>query len=166
MFSLSSFITDLSSKTSEPGLSASSSRLMQQSFCLFGPFFIRLDQISDFSESAHKQSFWLRVGPPAPLTFGCAAIEKQKLLLHIFCNLLQHSQMIQTASTQYSHIIFPNQESPRRYCFKVNSFYWPLGILMISNFIAWYCILLYSWLRCTGCISQDAYLLHNINSYE
>ena len=34
--------------------------------------------------------------------------------------------------------------------------------LMISyDSIAWYCMLLRCWLRRAGCVSQDAYILHN-----
>ena len=39
--------------------------------------------------------------------------------------------------------------------------------LMISyDSIAWYCMLLRCWLRCVGCVSQDAYILHNIYNYD
>ena len=35
-----------------------------------------------------------------------------------------------------------------------------LCYLMVSNSIALYCMLLHCWLRRTGCVLQDAYLLH------
>ena len=38
---------------------------------------------------------------------------------------------------------------------------------MISyDSIAWYCMLLRYWLRRAGCVSQDAYILHNICKYS
>ena len=37
---------------------------------------------------------------------------------------------------------------------------------MSVHCIVWYCIVLHCWLRRAGCISQDTYLLYNINCFR
>ena len=48
------------------------------------------------------------------------------------------------------------------YCIVLHCIVW---YLMLSNSIARYCMLLHCWLRCAGCVLQDAYVLKKLHKY-